>query len=155
MGHSRTGLLRGRAAKVVDGRTDDWTGSSTYIGGETTVSSGEFVYQDYLFDDTGKDSGMGPLNDRGTYRGLAPTAGNYAYPIEALPTRCGTNCADLLEFRAALRGDRVYFLARLNTLLAPGTTVVGITLGRTRTRRRSCTSGPLTRTSPRPAPATS
>lgn len=94
------------------------------VGGESTVSSGEVIYQDYIYDDAG--SGGGPENHR-DYRASAEPTGAYQYPNES--ERCRFNCADLLELRAALEGDRVHFLVRLNTLLTADSTVAAVAFG--------------------------
>ena len=43
--------------KVVDGAIQDWTGTNPRFAGFATYSKGELVYQDYLFDGYGEDSG--------------------------------------------------------------------------------------------------
>lgn len=98
------------------------------VGGESAVSKGEFVYQDYLFDDAGADAGSPNNGNTWYYRGISEPTGDYLYPNET--KRCRNNCADLLEFRAALEDGRVRFLVRLNTLLTNDSTVVAIALGR-------------------------
>ena len=50
------------AAKVVDGLLDDWTGVSPMVAGVSTVSHGEFVHQDYIYDDTGATVGTQTAN---------------------------------------------------------------------------------------------
>lgn len=112
----------------VDGELGDWAGVSPMIGGESVMSRGEFIYQDYIHDDAGAAVLRDPdaVVDQNYHGGLQP-AGTYFYPNN--PQRYGSNAADLFQFRAARLGDSVYFLVHLNTLLAPDSTVVGIALG--------------------------
>lgn len=114
------------SAKHVDGLIGDWDGESPMIGGQMVVSRGEFIYQDYIHDDTGAKVRADSTCCR-SFRGNALPVGTYTYPDNA--KRYGTNAADLLEFRAALVGDRAFFLIRLNTLLEADTTAVGIAIG--------------------------
>lgn len=47
--------VRGR--RTIDGRTDDWAGTPSRIGGATVVDRGEVVHSDFLFDAHGADDG--------------------------------------------------------------------------------------------------
>lgn len=130
--------------KVIDGRTADWVGESPMIGGASTVSQGEYVYQDYIYDDLGayvlaarnasgingmyeidSDTPTVTMNLRGNTE--KRPIGTFVYPDDE--SRYGNNAADLFQFRASRVGDRVNFLVVLTTLLRPDTTVVGIALG--------------------------
>ncbi len=128
--------------KRVDGSMSDWMGESTWIGGACNYSRGEFIYQDYIYDDygaaTGIDAGTGPEKlfelsrqhgkDRAQFSrallDLAPTAGSYRYPADS--DRYGSNCADLVQLRIAADNQNIYFLVLLNTLLTPDSTVFAI-----------------------------
>ena len=111
-------------AKVVDGSIDDWVGESPLIGGTSVVDRGEFIYQDFIYDDTGPKVGT-QTNTAGAAR--AKTNGTYRYPTAM--SRYRSNAADLFQFRAAESEGRAHFLVLLNTLLEPDTTVVGIAIG--------------------------
>ncbi|MGH2756015.1 MAG: hypothetical protein ACRDLB_16500 [Actinomycetota bacterium] len=113
----------------VDGKIADWKGSSPMVGGESVVSEGEFIYQDYLHDDMGAAVGDASVvrddaSSRGTHRA---GVGTYMYPNA--PARYGNNAADISQFRVVRDGSDVHFLVVLNTLLDQNTTVVGIALG--------------------------
>src|SRR5688500_2637196 len=45
-------------SKTVDGLTADWRGTATGFGGTMTISRGELVYTDHLFDAYGADDGQ-------------------------------------------------------------------------------------------------
>lgn len=119
--------------KKVDGSLFDWVGESTWIGGASSYSKGEFIYQDYLFDDHGAGTGQEPQGNTSLPEGnpafwdpftLCKPIGSYRYPNDQ--DRFGGNCADLLQLRMAADKDNIYFLVQLNTLLVPDSTVVGI-----------------------------
>lgn len=128
------------AGKTVDGDPSDWVGSATRIGGSAVHSRGEYVYQDFLFDDAGADDGrdatrlallepavgaeerlfraeslsqaLGVQFDAGP---ADPTGGTLIarewYGDAAVPAGArGT--ADLVEFRVAADADSVHLLAR-------------------------------------------
>lgn len=116
-----------RVPKTIDGRIEDWTGTSAMVGGVSAMSAGEFVYQDYIYDDAGAAIGAA-VGAQAAGRGAnSKTFGTYLYPTDM--ARYRSNAADLFQLRAARDGDRVAFLVVLNTLVEPDTTVVGIALG--------------------------
>lgn len=59
------------SAKVIDGDPSDWAGVPTNYGGQTTISRGELIYTDHIFDSFGADDGgdkertdvLDPLNE--------------------------------------------------------------------------------------------
>ncbi len=127
-------------AKVVDGDLSDWVGASTRIGGTAVYSRGEYVYQDYLFDDAGADDGR----DAARLAALEPvvTAEERLFRLESLSQALGVQfdagpadptggtlvarewygdarlpegargAADLAEVRVAADQDSVFLLAR-------------------------------------------
>jgi dienelactone hydrolase len=118
-----TTLPEARAAspattRTVDGRVGDWIGSTSGVGGTSQYSSGEFVYQDHLFDDLGADTGQ-RSQQHGT---VGAPKGDFRYPTDE--ARYGFNAADLLELRLAADASDLWVLARLDTLKAPNSTVV-------------------------------
>ncbi|MGH7821803.1 MAG: hypothetical protein ACREQ9_18730, partial [Candidatus Binatia bacterium] len=110
--------------RSVDGRLDDWTGSSTMLGGTAQISAGEYVYQDHVWDDYGANTGQRPPN----YSALASSGavGDYRYPTDE--ARWGNDAADLFQVRFAADADTVWFLAWMNTLKETDTTVVAVAI---------------------------
>ena len=131
-------------AKVVDGRTDDWTGAAPDFSGFSAYSRGELVHTDYLFDSFGADDGddaervarNDALEERhpGFYR-LEPTyqydiGGEFGAPTQQLGLggerqygdardadgRGHVAAADLRELRVAATSDTVHLLARTTTM---------------------------------------
>ncbi len=99
------------------------------IGGESGYDRGQFVYQDWLYDDEGANEhvpGSTP-NDSKQFGGLSEPTGTFRYPSS--PTRYGANAADLDRLRFALKGGRLFIRVELNTLLVRDSTVVTIVFG--------------------------
>jgi dienelactone hydrolase len=102
-------------AHRADGDLSDWSGDPTMLSGETRVSKGELIYDDWLYDDYGADLDQAP-NDP-AFRGyLAPTQGDYRYPTN--DARYGYNAADLRELRLAADGYGLHVLVLLQTMKA-------------------------------------
>jgi dienelactone hydrolase len=111
-------------ARVVDGRVGDWEGVSPMVAGATAVDGGEFVHQDHIYDDTGAAGDRTAKQHSTTPE--ANAYGHFRYPADA--ERYADNAADLFQARLAVAGDRLWFLAWLNTLRQADTTVVSLAL---------------------------
>jgi hypothetical protein len=94
------------------------------VSGTDAYRDGEYLYQDYLFDDRGADTapGSGTRVDNGN-EAATPTAGDVQYPTA---DRYGGNAADLVEFRVKPLDDAIVYRITLNTARAPDAAVVGI-----------------------------
>lgn len=99
-----------------------WRGRSTMVGGSATYSEGEYIYQDYVFDDYGAAVPWGRPPEATP---LQPSKGTYRYPTDP---RFGNNAADILQVRAAADASTVWFLVWLNTLKEADTTIATIAL---------------------------
>ena len=126
--------------KTVDGRVDDWIGEPTRYGGTAVMSSGEFVYQDHLFDAHGPDDGR----DTRRFETTDPlqNAVPEAYRIDALAqadpagelgipapedvsyddsygdATSHQDASDLHELRLAVSTETLSLLARTTTMTA-------------------------------------
>ena len=103
------------------------------VAGHEKYEGGEYLYQDYVFDDFGAETTGGPFNTAfitSPVTGNAtPDAANYrtgdiSYPNN--PARFGDNAADLVELRIVPTTSEIIYRVTLNTLLAKDTTLVGI-----------------------------
>jgi hypothetical protein len=92
------------AAYRADGNLSDWTGDPTMLSGQTRISHGELIYDDWLYDDYGADLDQA-VNPPAFRAQLAPTQGDYRYPTNS--ARYGYNAADLRELRVAVDGIHV------------------------------------------------
>jgi hypothetical protein len=96
-----------------------WSAPSILVSGASAYRNGEFLYQDYLYDDHGANGGQRDQNDpRGQAAGTssdlfsAPN-GTYTYPTDPA---YAMNAADLVEFRVKPFADHTAFRITLNTL---------------------------------------
>ena len=122
-----SGASRHRA----DGKLTDWRGDATMLSGQSRISRGELIHDDWLYDDYGANLDGGP--NRTAFRAaLAPTRGDYRYPTNT--TRYGHNAADLRQLRVAADGAGLHVVAFLQTLKDRDAPIVtlGIDSGRSR-----------------------
>ena len=114
-----------------DGRLSDWRGDATMLSGESRVSKGELIHDDWLYDDYGAD--LDNVSNMPVFRAaLAPTRGDYRYPTNS--ARYGYNAADLRQLRVSASGAGLHIAAFLQTMKEPDAAAVtlGIDTGRAR-----------------------
>ncbi len=96
------------------------------VSGTDAYRAGEYLFQDYLFDDRGADTvplqGSRGLADAGSDI-AASTAGDAIYPTA---DRYAGNAADIVELRIKPTADAILYRVTLNTVKAPDATVVGL-----------------------------
>lgn len=109
--------------------TGPWRAEPILISGASAYRDGEWLYQDFLFDDHGA-TGIPDRNDPyGMSTNLySPSAGTFTYPADETYAH---NAADLVELRIRPLGDATAFRITLNTLLDPELTGATIALGDT------------------------
>ncbi len=94
------------------------------ISGTSAYRQGEFLYQDFIYDDHGAQaSSRAPNDPRSGTDGFSAPNGTYIYPTD--PAYAG-NAADLVELRVKPRPSATAFRITLNTLTDPE--LVGITI---------------------------
>lgn len=93
------------------------------VSGTDAYRRGEYVYQDYLFDDHGADTD--PLPEIG----ISPAAGDVLYPTGK---DYAGNAADLVEFRVLPTRDSLVYRITLNTTIRSDAAAVGIGIDRDR-----------------------
>lgn len=121
----------GAAPHRADGNVSDWRGDATMLAGQTRISRGELIHDDWLYDDYGANLNGAP--DRPAFRAaLAPTRGDYRYPTNA--TRYGHNGADLRQLRLAADGTGLHLVAFLQTLKDRDAPIVTVALDTGRAR---------------------
>jgi pimeloyl-ACP methyl ester carboxylesterase len=104
-----------------------WDAEPLLVSGCDAYVDGEYLYQDYVYDDRGADTRSvlekppGGEHLGGFYS--RPT-GDYHYPND--PETYGYNAADLLEFRARPTDDGVAYRITLNTMLEPDAAAVAV-----------------------------
>jgi len=101
-----------------------WDAEPILISGASAYRQGEFLYQDFLYDDHGADGQLFDLNDpRSSDDTFSKPGGTYTYPTDE---RYANNAADLVEFRIEPRDEATAIRVTLNTLLDPE--IVGFTI---------------------------
>lgn len=110
-----TGLVTVPAIAADDeSEHSEWTAEPTLVGGTSRYDHGEWVYNDFVFDDYGADTGSwGQPN----YVSLAGTSGDGRYPVGE---QFADNAADIVEVRVRQRGsekDALQVRVQLQTLI--------------------------------------
>lgn len=94
------------------------------VSGSSAYRDGEFLYQDYLFDDRGADTAplVGSKSDPSSDIAATP-AGDVQYPDGK---RYSDNAADLVEFRVKPLAEAIVYRITLNSVIDRDAAVVGI-----------------------------
>src|SRR5438270_899023 len=107
--------------------TSVWRAPPILISGASAYRRGEFLYQDYLFDDHGANGGQRDQNDpRSSGDTFAAPNGTYTYPTSPA---YANNAADLVELRVRPLQDGTAFRVTLNTLKDPSLVGLSLALG--------------------------
>ncbi|MFC7229578.1 S9 family peptidase [Salinirubellus salinus] len=105
-----------------------WDADPLLVAGSAAYVEGEYLYQDYVYDDHGADTrsllSLAPSGAEGIWGPFAQPTGDLHYPND--PERYGYNAADLLEFRARPTEDGVAYRVTLNTMLESDAAAVAI-----------------------------
>lgn len=104
--------------------TGVWQAAPILVSGATAYRGGEFLYQDFLYDDHGADGGLRDSADTRT-RGDTFSAPNGTYTYPSAPGYAG-NAADLVELRVRPVAGGTAFRLTLNSLVDPE--LVGATI---------------------------
>lgn len=111
------------APSLRNGPNSRWSAEPLLVSGTDAYVDGEYLYQDFVYDDHGADTA--PLSIPSEPNTNDNTTGDLRYPTDT-----GTyayNATDLLEFRAMPSGEGIAYRIRLNTMLEPD--VAGVTIG--------------------------
>jgi hypothetical protein len=103
-----------------------WHASPILVSGTTAYRNGEFVYQDYLYDDHGAHELPDPTDPRASGDTFSKPGGTYTYPTGP---GYANNAADLVEFRVKPTTSATAFRITLNTLENPSLIAFSIALG--------------------------
>jgi hypothetical protein len=91
------------------------------VSGTDAYRRGEYLYQDYLFDDHGADTGVNSTPPG--VAGFSPSNGDLRYPTAA---RYANNAADLVELRIKPTAKAIVYRVTLGTVIAKDAAAVGI-----------------------------
>src|SRR5712672_990207 len=107
--------------------TGPWKAPPILVSGAEAYRGGEFLYQDYLYDDSGAAGTPDPTDPFNPVANLfSPDHGTLTYPTDPV---FANNAADLVELRVKPLASTTAFRVTLNTLIDPGRTAFTIALG--------------------------
>jgi Putative esterase/C-terminal binding-module, SLH-like, of glucodextranase len=110
-----------------------WHAKPILISGASAYRRGEFLYQDYLYDDHGaKGASRDPNDPRTSADSFSAPNGTYTYPTD--PAYAG-NAADLVEFRVKPLSHATAFRITLNTMKKPSLAATTIAIGNSKQPR--------------------
>src|SRR5258708_7980427 len=105
-----------------------WTARPIMISGAEAYRRGEFLYQDFLFDDHGAAGTPDPNDPFDPASNLfSPTHGTVTYPTDPV---YGNNAADLVELRGKTLRPATAFRVTMNSLNDPSNVAFTIALGK-------------------------
>jgi hypothetical protein len=106
-----------------------WEAEPILVSGAVAYADGEFLYQDFLYDDHGAAGSVDPAAPIGSRAHLfSPTAGTFTYPTTST---YANNAADLVEFRVKPLDSETAFRVTLNSLIDANLVAFTIALGGT------------------------
>ncbi len=104
-----------------------WEAKPILISGASAYRQGEFLYQDYLYDDHGaRGASRDPGDPRTSNDTFSLPNGTYTYPTTPV---YANNAADLVEFRVKRLGSATGFRITLNSLKDPSIVATTIAIG--------------------------
>jgi pimeloyl-ACP methyl ester carboxylesterase len=107
-----------------------WHAKPTLVSGTEAYRDGEFLYEDYLYDDHGAHEAVDPSNPMAADAGdlFSMPNGTYTYPTGAA---YANNAADLVEFRVKPLAKATAFRITMNTLQNQALIAFSIAIGGT------------------------
>src|SRR4051794_15231651 len=103
-----------------------WKASPILVSGASAYRQGEFLYQDFLYDDHGAAEAFDPADPRTAGNTFSKPNGTYTYPTDP---KYANNAADLVEFRVRPLADATAFRLTLNTMEDPSLIGASIAIG--------------------------
>jgi hypothetical protein len=105
-----------------------WKAAPILTSGAEAYRDGEFLYQDFLYDDHGGAGAPDPTDPFSPVSNLfSPDHGTLTYPTNT--GVYGNNAADLVEFRVKPLSSATAFRVTLNTMLDPGVAAFTVAIG--------------------------
>lgn len=106
--------------------TGIWHANPILISGASAYRRGEFLYQDFLYDDRGAKALSDPLDPRVAAETFSGASGTYTYPTG--PGYAG-NAADIVELRVKPQSSFTAFRVTMNTLVDADKLAFSIAIG--------------------------
>ncbi|HUE26789.1 MAG TPA: glucodextranase DOMON-like domain-containing protein [Solirubrobacteraceae bacterium] len=108
--------------------TGIWRAAPILVSGATAYRDGEFLYQDWLYDDHGARELPDPNDPRAGGDTFSKPDGTYTYPTGP---GYDNDAADLVEFRVKPQSTETAFRVTMNTLQNPSLIAFSIAIGGT------------------------
>jgi hypothetical protein len=108
--------------------TGVWKAAPILVSGATAYRDGEFLYQDFLYDDHGAQGQFDPGDPRAAGNVFSKPNGTYTYPTDPA---YANDAADLVELRVKPLPDATAFRLTLNTMKDPSLVAASIAIGGT------------------------
>src|SRR5688572_23748997 len=105
-----------------------WRASPILVSGAGAYRSGEYLYQDFLYDDHGAREAPDPADPRSTGDTFSKPNGTYSYPTDSAYAH---NAADFVELRVQPLSTATAFRVTLNTLKDSSRIAFSIAIGGT------------------------
>src|SRR4051794_10380337 len=105
-----------------------WRASPILVSGATAYRQGEFLYQDFLYDDHGAAEAFDPADPRTAGNLFSKPNGSYTYPTDP---KYANDAADFVELRVKPLPDATAFRITLNTMKDPSLVAFSIAIGGT------------------------
>jgi hypothetical protein len=112
--------------------TGIWRAHPILVSGASAYRRGEFLYQDFLYDDRGANVAPDPNDQRRSAETFSRGNGTYTYPTDPV---YANNAADIVELRIKSRSDYTAFRVTMNSLLDADRVGFTIALGDSATPR--------------------
>jgi len=103
-----------------------WRAPPILVSGTTAYRDGEFLYQDYLYDDHGARQLPDPNDPSSSGNLFSKPNGTYTYPTSS---GYANNAADLVEFRVKPLASETAMRITLNTLKDPSRIAFSVAIG--------------------------
>jgi hypothetical protein len=105
-----------------------WKAAPILVSGAGAYRGGEYLYQDFLYDDHGGRQAPDPADPRSTGDTFSKPNGTYSYPTDSAYAH---NAADFVELRVKPVAGSTAFRVTLNTLKDPSLVAFSIAIGGT------------------------
>ena len=111
-----------------------WDARPILVSGASAYRDGEFLYQDFLYDDHGaQGDARDPGDPRNGDDSFSLPNGTYTYPTDEAYAQ---NAADLVELRVEPRANATAFRITLNTMKDPALAAATVAIGNSATERQ-------------------
>src|SRR6266849_1461822 len=115
-----------------------WSAAPILVSGASAYRGGEFLYQDFLYDDHGAVQQTDPADPRSAGNVFSKPDGTYTYPTDPA---YANDAADLVELRVKPLSGETAFRLTLNALKDPSLVAFSIAIGGTAGVPRSFPAG--------------